>query len=514
MRMNGAEALLTTLSESGINTCFANPGTSEMHFVSALDRFPGMRAVLTLAEGVATGAADGYARMRGAPAATLLHCGPGLANGLANLHNAKKAGVAVLNLIGDQAHGHRPLDPPLAAETENLARTVSSWTRTAADVHSLGNDAAAAVAAARSAGGSIASLILPSDVCWSTGAQPAVPMRPASRASVTQQAVTDAAQALKTAQGAVLMLGGHALYGKALVHAGRIARQTGVRLMAQNGNARIRRGWDSPEVHRIPYGLAQAAELLSDVHTMVLAGGRRPVLSFAGTDGRGRPEREDMQTIAFAGAESDLEDALERLAAHLHCPPAMAAQRPAQTEVAVGDVTPAGLAQSLAALLPDNAIVIDESISFGRGIYAATQHAARHDWLQLTGGAIGCGLPLSVGAAIAEPDRRVVCLQADGSALYTVQALWTQARERLNVTTVLISNRKYAILFDEMKRMGAAPGSASNALFELADPAIDWMGISRGFGVDCARAHSMEDFNALFQKAVAQSGPFLIELVA
>lgn len=512
--MNGAEALLNTLLNNGINVCFANPGTSEMHFVSALDRYPDMRAVLTLAEGVATGAADGYGRIRGGPAATLLHCGPGLANGLANLHNAKKAGVPVLNLIGDQAHSHRPLDPPLAAETENLARTVSSWTRTVRDVHSLGTDAAVAVSSALSVGGAIASLILPSDVCWSDGAQPAAPILQATRPKVTQQAIADAAHSLKKGQGAVLMLGGNALFGAALLHAGRIARHIGVRLMAQNGNARIERGWDMPVVERVPYGLVQAAELLSGVNTMVLAGGRRPVLSFAAMDGRGRPEREDMQTIAFAGAESDLEDALARLAEYLGCPPYTVPERPAAALVGENDISPAAFAQSLAALLPDNAIIIDESISFGRNIYAATRDAARHDWLQLTGGAIGCGLPLSIGAAIAAPNRRVVCLQADGSALYTVQALWTQARERLNVTTVLISNRKYAILFDEMQRMGAVPGPATKGLFELKDPEMDWMAIARGFGVDSAKATSMAQFNALFQSAVTRTGPFLIELVA
>ncbi len=512
--MNGAEALLRSLVGAGVDTCFTNPGTSEMHFVAALDRVAGMRAVPALAEGVATGAADGYGRMARRPAATLLHCGPGLANGIANLHNARKARSPIVNLIGDLSHGHRPADPPLAMDTEALARTVSGWTRTVLDVHAVAHDGVAAVAAAKAAGGGIASLVLPSDVCWSEGAQAAAPRVAAARARADAAAVDGARRALGGPGGA-LLLGGDALTGDALLLAGAIARRTGALLLAESAIARIERGRGRPAVQRIPYAPAAAVAFMAGIRRLVLVGAKRPVFSFAGPDGRSRPEAEGLEVSTLAHGEEDVLDALERLAGALGCDPWTADHVPGGiAPPAPGPIDPDAFAQSLAALLPPGSIVVDESVSFGRSLFPQTQHAAAHDWLQLTGGAIGMGMPLATGAAVACPGRRVVNLEADGSALYTLQALWTQARERLNVTTVILSNRRYAILFDEMRRVGAAtPSQASDNLLTLDRPAIDWVRVATGFGVEAERASSMADFNAAFRRSIDTQGPRLIELL-
>lgn len=511
--MNGAEALLRTLCAAGIDTCFSNPGTSEMHFVAAMDRVAGMRGIPVLAEGVATGAADGYARMARRPAATLLHCGPGLANGIANLHNARRARSPVLNLIGDLSHGHRPADPPLAADTEGLARSVSCWTRTVLDMHAVAADGAAAVAAAGAPGGGIASLILPSDVCWNDGAQPAAPRAATQPSRIDASALARAADWARLGPGTVLLLGGDALFGPGLLFAGAIARHTGARLMTESAIARIERGRGRPAVERIPYAPSAAIAAMAGVERLLLVGARRPVFSFAGPDGRSRPEAPALPTTLLAHPEDDLPDALARLAELLDCPPWRADDAVGPEPMDRGPVNARAVARSLAALLPENCIVVDESVSFGRELFPRMAHAAPHDWLQLTGGAIGSGMPMATGAAVAAPGRRVVNLQADGSALYTVQALWTQAREALPVTTVILSNRRYAILFDEMARVGAAAGRVAHDMLSLERPAIDWVRMAQAFGVDAERVERMETLNAAFGRSLRASGPSLIELV-
>ncbi|MBA2964078.1 MULTISPECIES: acetolactate synthase large subunit [Ramlibacter] len=510
--MNGAQALLRTLVAAGVDTCFANPGTSEMHFVAGLDEVPGLRAIPALAEGVATGAADGYARIAGKPAATLLHCGPGLANGLANLHNARRAGVPVLNLIGDQAHHHRPLDPPLAADTEALAKTVSAWTRTSLDACAVAPDAASAVAAARAGGGRIASLVLPSDVCWDEGAQVAAPQPVPPRAGVPDDRLAHAAACALEGEGTLLLLGQDALHGPGLALAARIAERTGARLLAGATVARMARGDGTPRIGRMPYAPEPATRLLAGVRRLLLVGARRPVFAFAGPDGHQRPEPPGLHVALVAAPEEDVVCALGRLAERLGCAATVDAPRRERPSPAAGDVSPQAFARSLGALLPPGAIVVDEGVSFGRAVFDGTLDAAAHDWLQLTGGAIGMGLPVATGAAVAGAGRRVVVLQADGSALYNVQALWTQARERLDVTTVIFSNRRYAILHDEMRRVRATAGPAASALFSLGQPDIRWDQLANGFGVASGVAATMDQFNALFERSMATAGPFLIEL--
>jgi acetolactate synthase-1/2/3 large subunit len=511
--MNGAESLVATLLAGGIELCFANPGTSEMHFVAALDRLPGVRCVLGLFEGVATGAADGYARMADRPAATLLHCGPGLANGLANLHNARRAGTPIVNLVGDQASHHRPLDAPLTADTEGWARGVSGWVRTSRSAAEVGADAADAIRAAGAPPGCIATLILPSDVCWDEGGVPARP-RPAPPPAIVPAAdIEEIAALLRRREPTVLLLGGRALRAAPVADAERIASATGARLLAPSFNARIERGRGRPAIDRVRYPVDQSVAQFQGVRHLVLVGAAPPVTFFAYPGKPGRPTPPGIAIHRLAGPGDDLADALARLAEALGAPPLPAPARPPLPDPATGAVAADAVARSLAALLPEDAIVVEESVSFGRAFYPALAGAARHDWLQLTGGAIGDGLPLATGAAIAAPGRRVVTLQADGSALYTLQALWTQARERLDVTTVLLANRRYQILYGELAAVGATPGPAAAALFDLGNPVIDWVGLARGFGVDAVRAEDMDQFNAAFRRANAQPGPFLVELV-
>ena len=511
--MNGAEALVRTLLASEVTTCFSNPGTSEMHFVAALDRVPGMHCVLCLFEGVATGAADGYGRMAGRPAITLLHGGPGLANGLANLHNARRARSPIVNIVGDQASYHRPLDPPLTADTEGWARGLSAWTRTVNGVATIGQDAAAAVQAARTAHGQIATLIAPADTCWDEGATvgEALPVSPAGK--VAAHVVRQVAEVLRSNEPATIILGGSPIRAETIVDAYRIASATGAKVVAAQFNARVERGRGRHPVPRLPYGIDQAVAILADAKHVVLVGTAPPVAPFAHPGKPGHLVPKDSNLHVLARPEQDVGDALARLADELSAPNVACPELQPAEAATRGGITPESITQSLAALLPENAIVVDESVSFGRSFFNGLACAAPHDWLQITGAAIGSGLPMATGAAIAAPGRRVVTLQADGSAMYTVQALWSQARERLPITTVLLSNRKYAILLNELTNVGANPGRVALDMMNIGDPDIGWVAMAGGMGIEAARATTLAEFADVFAQANESDGPFLIELV-
>lgn len=512
--MNGAESLVHTLLKSGVTTCFSNPGTSEMHFVAALDRVPGMHCVLGLFEGVVTGAADGYARMAGKPAATLLHCGPGLANGLANLHNARRAATPIVNIVGDQATYHRPLDAPLTADTEGWARGVSGWVRTAMDVQTVGGDAAAAVQAAMIAPGQIATLILPSDTSWNEGgvvaeALPRIPTPPASPEQIDRAAVI----LRRGGEGIVLLLGGDALNEKGLELAHRISAATGCRLMAQGSNSKVARGRGRVAVDRVPYVVDVAVKAMAGTKQLILAGARKPITFFAYPNKPQTSVPEDAEIQILARPEQDTVEALARLADALHAPSVAAPDYGPRPEPGTGALTPESVAATLGALMPEGAVIADESVTFGRGFFPLTRSAPPHDWLNVTGGAIGGGPPLATGAAIGAPGRRVINLQADGSAMYTVQALWTQAREKLDVTTVIFSNRKYQILLGELANVGANPGRTALDMMDIGNPDIDWPKLAGSMGVEGATASTAEAFTDLLAHSLKRQGPFLIELL-
>jgi acetolactate synthase-1/2/3 large subunit len=513
--MNGAESLVHTLVDAGVDVCFANPGTSEMHFVAALDRVPGMRSILGLFEGVVTGAADGYARMAERPAATLLHLGPGLANGAANLHNARKANSPMINVVGEHATYHVEHDAPLTADIEGIARPVSHWVRTATSAESVATDAAEAVSAATAPPGHIATLILPADTAWGKAVGRAAVAPPAPRPRVSADAVAEAAAALRSGESTVLLLTGVALRAPCLELAGRIAGATGARVMGAGANVRIERGAGRVAVNRVPFVVDQALALLEGVHHVILVGAKPPVAFFAypGKPSVLTPPGCRMHRLAEPG--DDLHHALQWLADELGASAAPATvQAPERPAIPGGPLNKDSIAAVLGALIPEHAIVADESVTTGRDFFRLTAGAPPHDWLNNTGGSIGLGMPLATGAAVACPDRKVICLSGDGSAMYTLQALWTQAREGLDVTTVVFANRNYEILLGELAKVGAGnAGRRALDMLDLRRPDLDFVSLARGMGVPGARVESVGSFARALRAGLESSGPYLVEVV-
>lgn len=513
--MNGAQALLQTLTESEIDTCFANPGTSEMQLVAAIGETPGMRAVLCLFEGVVTGAADGYARMADRPALTLLHLGSGLSNGLANLHNAKRAGSALVNIVGDHATYHLQYDAPLTSDLPALADWTSHWSRVAGSADDLPRLGAEAVRAARAGNGGIATLIAPANCAWEETDQAAVPALPAVTPAVAPEHLDRVAQQLAGDRPRAFFLGGRALREDCLQTIGRIAAATGARLLCQTFPARLQRGAGRVPVERLPYFAEQATATLQGLQQLVLVGSPAPVSFFAYP---GKPSwltPEGCEIITLASADEDIPDALDALTQRLH------ATRAPQTRTRQVPPLPGespldaeAIGATMAALLPDNAIVVDEGVTGGLLVYLMTEGAAAHDWLTLTGGAIGQGLPVALGAAIARPEQKVIALQADGSAMYTVQALWSMVRENTDVTVVLLNNRSYAILGIELERVGAGgDNDKTRSLLDLSRPDMDFCCIARGLGMRATRAVTGSEFAEQFREAMATPGPRLIEAI-
>jgi acetolactate synthase I/II/III large subunit len=515
--VNGAQAVARTLADCGVTTCFANPGTSEMHFVAALDAVPQLRGVLCLFEGVATGAADGYGRMTGRPAATLLHLGPGLANGLANLHNARRARTPLLAIVGDHATYHKRLDAPLESDIDALAGSVSGWVRRCARSADAGSDTAEAVAAALRPPGQIATLILPADVTWTDGAKPAAPILPRPASPVPDEVIGQVARVLRSGEPAVILLGGTGLRRAALNAAIEVAWANGAKLLAETFPARHERGAGIPPVDRLAYFVELAASQLAGTRHLILAGASTPVSFFAYPDKPGTPMPANCQVHVLAEPGDDVPGALTSLANLVgtgEAPSRWQQTPPGRPELPDGELTAQTAASVIGALLPEGAIVCDEANTSGIWLPAATAGAPPHDWLSLTGGAIGQGLPLATGAALACPDRPVLALEADGSAMYTASALWTHAREQLDITTVIFSNHAYAILTMELERTGApTTGTTALGLLELSRPDIDFTALSAGMGVPASRASTATDFAAQLRHALAEPGPHLIEAV-
>lgn len=509
--MNGAQALINSLVDGGVDVCFANPGTSEMHFVAALDTVARMRGVLTFFEGVATGAADGYARIAGRPAAVLLHLGPGLGNGLANLHNARRARVPMVLVVGDHATYHKKYDAPLESDIDALAGTVSGWVRRTAKSANVGVDAAEAIAASRS-GSRISTLILPADSSWSDGAEPAasVPEQPAG----VRVDVGSVRKVLESGEPTVILIGGDATGRPGLVAAARIAEATGARWLCETFPARLERGAGIPAVERLGYFAEAASAQLDGAKHLVLAGTKSPVSFFAypGMPSDLVPAGCQVHLLAGHSGAADALTALADEVAPGTTAPVVAAARP---QLPSGPLTSASAADVIGALLPERAIVVDESNTSGVLLAPATAGAPAHDWLTLTGGAIGYGIPAAVGAAVAAPDRPVLCLESDGSAMYTISGLWTQARENLDVTTVIYDNGAYDILRIELQRVGAgsAPGPKALDLLDSSCPAMDFVKIAEGMGVPARRVTTCAEFADALGAAFAEPGPHLIDVI-
>ncbi len=514
--MNGAEVLIQTLCDSGVDVCFANPGTSEMQLVAAIDGQPKMRAILGLFEGVVTGAADGYGRMADKPAITLLHLGPGLGNGLANLHNAKRARSPIVNIVGDHAVHHLQYDAPLTSDVRGVALPMSDWVGTSTSPDDLVVKGVGAVEAALSYPGKVATLIAPADHAWTETKKDSykAAVRPEVK-SVSQTAVKKSAKALGEKTNTALYLGGMALREDALEQAGRIAAKTGARLICETFTARLQRGAGRVAVERLPYFGEMAADYIKDFEQIIFVGAPPPVAFFAYPNKESFLASDKTTLTILASPRENALDALTRLADELDAPktPALV-QKPMIMPTESGRLTPVGVGTIVAELMPENAIVSDEATTAGLAIFPITQGAVAHDWLMVTGGSIGQGLPLGLGAAVACPDRKVLCLQADGSAMYTVQALWTMARENLNITTVILNNSSYAILNIELARVGVTnPGPKALSMLDLSNPVIDWVKISEGQGVPAVRAETTEEFHAALKAALAHKGPRLIEAI-
>ncbi len=498
-----------------MEVCFANPGTSEMQLVAALDGEPRVRAILGLFEGVVTGAADGYGRMADKPALTLLHLGPGFGNGSANLHNARRAQSPVLNMIGDHATYHLEYDAPLTSDILGFAAPVSDWIATSESSDQLAGTGIAGWEAASVYPGQVASFIAPADHAWSGAAiEPTSPQLP-DIPRAPDRAIQDAAEALRQGSVTALLLGGRALRADALWQAGRIAAATGARLISETFCARMQRGAGRVPVERLPYFGEQAAEFIKDLDTLIVVGSKAPVSFFAYPGKPSYLAAGDTQLSTLADVRTDALDALTRLADALAAPEQPRVLQAQKTqELEPGPMTMLELGKVIANHLPDQAIVSDEGATNGMGAFVLSGYAAPHDWLMLTGGAIGQGLPLAVGAAVACPDRKVLALQADGSAMYTVQSLWTMVRENLDITVVLLNNSSYAILNIEMERVGVAhPTEKAKSLLDLSNPTIDWVKIAEGMGMTASRAETVDQFNSQFADAMGEKGPRLIEVI-
>ena len=513
--MNGAESLVRTLLAGNVDVCFTNPGTSEMHFVAALDQVPGMRSVLCLFEGGVTGAADGYYRMAGRPASTLLHLGPGLANGLANLHNAKKAGSGIVNIVGEHATYHIELDAPLTADIEGIARPVSHWVKTSNSSKEIAVHGAEAIAAAMAPPGQIATLILPGDTAWNEGAGVAEIPEFEKRRPVDSGKIDQAAEVLKEGSNTLLLLGGAALREENLALAGKVAAKTGCGILTEWSNTRLDRGAGRIEANRIPYVVEKAVDVLKGYDKIVLMGARAPVAFFAYPDKPSILTQDGCQFVEVATDSDDIASALGDLVNAVGAEQAepKGIVEPFRPDIPDSPIEPGSIAAVIGALLPENAIVVDESVTTGREFFPLTAGAPQHSWLNNRGGSIGYGLPVATGAAIACPGQKVVALEGDGSAMYTVQSLWTIAREQLDVTIMVFANRSYKILRGELTNVGVQnPGPRALDMLSLNRPDLDWVKMAGGMGVDACKVSDTKQLAKAFENGLATDKPYLIEV--
>lgn len=510
MTRTGADLLAQTLAENGIDTCFANPGTTEMHLLAALGAKQRIGLKLCLFEGVATGAADGYARMTGRPAVVLLHLGPGLANGMANLHNARKADTPVFNIVGEHATYHLEHDAPLTADIQAMAETVSAVVSTPLQAAETGAMAAGLLGAI--ARGGVGTMVVPNDIAWGETDAATVAAVAPDAPSFDQGALEQALDALR-APGGALIVGAACITRRMAGLADAIGRATGCTVFAEAAVARMERGAGTPALERIPFHVDPASEAMKGVRAAVLVGARPPVAFFAYP---GRPSRllpEAAQTIALCDPRGNAEAALEALAEALGATPGPASLPPVPAFDPGARVNAETLGQVVAGQLPEGAIVVDEAITNGGYLFTLCARGPAHDWINNRGGSIGYSMPVAVGAAVACPDRKVVCIAGDGSAMYTLQALWTMAREKQNITILILANRSYRILANESSKIGAgAPTDVTMPLMSLTDPALDWVRLAEGHGVPAQAVDTAGALDAALAEALNAPGPRLIEV--
>jgi acetolactate synthase-1/2/3 large subunit len=514
--MNGAESLVRTLLSGDIDVCFTNPGTSEMHFVAALDKYEKMRSILCLFEGCATGAADGYYRMKRSPASTLLHLGPGLANGLANLHNAKKANSGIVNIVGEHALDHIKLNAPLTSDIEGIAKPVSHWVKTSQSSKDIAKDGAEAISAAMVAPGQIATLILPGDTAWNEGSEAQNIELQVTLNKVPSALIKEAALALQKAKNPMILVGGAALEEGNLINIAKIADKLGCPIKTDWFNARLDKGAGRINSVRIPYVVDSAVSILKDFDTIIVIGARRPVAFFAYPNKPGILTQDGTKFIELASLSDNIGEMVEELSDLLGAtkiiPSTISEMK--IPEIPAGPINTTSLGMVLGALIPENAIIVDESVTTGREFFAQTAGSRPHTWLNNCGGSIGFGMPVAIGAAVASPDQKVIALEGDGSAMYTVQSLWTMARENLDITVLIFANQSYKILQGELTNVGVVnPGKSALEMLSLKKPSLDWVSISRGMGVDAVRVDNIDDLVKSFKYGLKENGPFLIEVM-
>ena len=517
-KINGAESLVRTLVHNDVDVCFANPGTSEMHFVGALDKVSGIRCVLGLFEGVLTGAADGYYRMSGKPASTLLHLGPGLANALASIHNAKKAHSGMVNIIGQHTLQHLKVESPLTSDIEAIAHPMSHWVKTSIKSTDVSKDGAEAIEVAKKAPGKIASLILPADTAWGEGGDVVKAKYRDTRNKIDEATIKKVAKFLTNGKYSTLILGGGALTEEATLLAGKISSKTGCGIITEAANARLSRGAGRLDMLRIPGAgvVDRALDMLEKAGQLVLVASKPPVAFFGYPNKPSLLYKENVPIINLVEVDEDIVSALTDLAMELgalnEVPNYIASSK--RPEHPSGSISKEKLAMAIGATLPENAIVVDESVTTGRDFFPATAGAPPHDWLNIRGGAIGYGMPVSIGAAIACPDRKVVLLEGDGSGMYTVQSLWTMARENLDITILIFANRTYEILRGELVNVGVQnPGSKAIDMLTLDRPYIDWVNVAKGMGVEGIKVNNCENLLKVLDVGIRKDGPFLIEII-
>lgn len=514
--MNGATALIETLADCGVELCIANPGTSEMHLVQALDRVPKMKSVLALFEGVCTGAADGYARMAGKPAATLLHLGPGLANGIANLHNARRANSPMINIVGNHPNFHVGFDAPLTSNIDTLARNYSSWIKSESTASTLAQDGADAFTAtlrqSPDSQGQIATLIMGADAAWGDCAGPVAPNALPQRSKVDDAAVEEIASKIEQGGKVAFLLEHHGVDPESLASASKISVKTGCRLFTGTFPARVDGGPGNPEVERLPYFPEQILQTLHGLDHLILVGGQIPASFFAYRGIPGQLVPEGCSVSRLTRVEEDAADALARLADRLGASgERVKTFEKRDTPRPTGALETKTIIQAVAATMPEGLIVATDS-GGGNAAHAFCQNSAPNSWLALTGGAIGQGGPVATGAALACPDRPVLAMLGDGGAAYTNQSFWTQARENLNVTTLIFANHSYNILNVEYARLGVTDvGEIAASLFDIGNPELDWVAMAKGFGVPGAHAKDAEDLCRLLEESYRTPGPFVIQ---
>ena len=514
--MNGAESLVGTLLEGNVDVCFTNPGTSEMHFVAALDQYDKMRSILCLFEGCATGAADGYFRMKRTPASTLLHLGPGLANGLANLHNAKKASSGIVNIVGEHALDHIKLNAPLTSDIEGIARPVSHWVKTSKSSKDIAVDGAEAIEMANVNPGQISTLILPGDTAWNEGnAIQSINLKN-KYSTVSSNLIDEALTALREAKNPLILVGGSALEEKNLIKLAKVADKIGCPMKTDWFNARLDKGAGRVNSVRIPYVVDKAVEVLKDFDSIIIIGARRPVAFFAYPNKPGVLTQETTKFIELASLSDDITSVINELSDKV----GISDNKPSTVsefkipDIPSGPINPTSLGMVLGALIPENAIVVDESVTTGREFFYQTAGSHPHTWLNNCGGSIGFGMPVAIGAAVACPDQKVISLEGDGSAMYTVQSLWTMARENLDIVVLIFANQSYKILQGELTNVGVDnPGKSALEMLSLKDPSLDWVSVSKGMGVDAVRVDNLEDLVKNFKHGLKDKGPFLIEVM-